>query len=141
MPSRRAVVVPLLITGALVVGPTAERADAKIARVDAATVMVAASWDVPSCDVRVHRATGGVNLACWETGSAAIMLRVPLRGVVDEQDIQSIRVDDTGSSESCADAKTRPARVRNGTLRLIYAHVGTFDCWYRSVQVRYRPEK
>ena len=140
MPSRRAAVVPLLIAGLFLVGPSVGRAEARTISVDAATALVAASWDASVCDVRVHRAKGGVNLVCSEAGSAAIMLRIPIDGVRDERDVRRISVDNSGSSDTCADGTSKPARVRRGAVRLLFVHDGAFDCWYRSVEVRYRLE-
>ena len=70
------------------------------------------------------------------------MLRVRLfAGAEGDDVVRSIRLDDSGSSGNCA-TETPKVRVRNGYLRLIYSNhfeeVGSFDCWYRSLYVRYR---
>jgi hypothetical protein len=134
----RGAFVTLLVAGALVVGPSVAIAAADSVKVDAANVLVAAAWDHSACDVRVHRRSGGVNTVCRDPGSAAIMLLVPLRGVGDEGDIRSIHATVTGAADACSARTTKPIRVRHEALRLVYSLHGEFDCWYRTVRVRYR---
>ena len=136
----RVAFVTMLVASAFVVGPFVGIAAADSVKVDAANVMVAAAWDPSACDIRVHRGNGGVNAVCWDPGSAAIMLRVPLRGVRDEGDIRNIRVEVSGTADACSATTTKPIHVRREALRLIYSLDGEFDCWYRTVRVRYHPE-
>jgi hypothetical protein len=53
-----------------------------------------------------------------------------------------IRLNDSGSTENCVGEPPTDARVHAGYLRLIYsnsyAEIGAFDCWYRSLRIRYR---
>ncbi len=119
-------------------------AHAAVRRVDVADVLVAAAWDASTCDVRVYRRrTGDVNVVCSEGGSAAIMLKVPLfAGANHDGVIRRIRLNDSGSTDNCVAESPTDARVHDGYLRLIYSNsydeIGTFDCWYRSLRVRYR---
>lgn len=124
--------------GSVAVAQAAEK------RVDVADVVVAAAWDASTCDVRVQRRrTGDVNLVCSEGGFAAIMLKVPLfPGANDDGVIRSIRLNASGSTENCVGEPPTDARVHGGHLRLIYSNsydeIGVFDCWYRSLRIRYR---
>ena len=135
------IVVLIVVLGGSSLGSVAQAAER---RVDVADVLVAAAWDASTCDVRVYRRrTGDVNLVCNEGGFAAIMLKVPLfPGANDDGVIRRIRLNDSGSTENCVGESPTDARVHDGYLRLIYSNsydeIGTFDCWYRSLRIRYR---
>ena len=139
---RRGLVLILVTAGVVSLAPFEARAGGHEVTADAADVLVAAAWEPSTCDVRVLRRSGDVELVCVEGGFASVMLKIRLPGIRTLEAVRAVRLDDSGSTDNCGGETPLRLRVRNDWLRLIvsrsYEDVGSFDCWYRSVLVRYR---